>query len=65
MSAVTFPSSVVDPSIHRIEDPDGVVAVGQTSDRKVTRWITDNPLASLIMAAGVGAGLGWVLKTRP
>ena len=64
MSAVTFPNSVVDPSISGVADPDRVVAVGQTSDRKVSGWITDNPLASLIMAVGVGAGLGWLLKSR-
>ncbi len=27
-------------------------------------WITRNPLISIVMAIGVGAGLGWLLKTR-
>ena len=65
MSAVAFPNSVIDPSINDIEKPAHVVADGRTSDRKGSGWITDNPLASLIMAVGVGAGLGWLLKSRP
>lgn len=49
--------------------PLAVLRQGQTPipprfDEKVEQWIIHNPLLSLCLAAGVGAGLAWVLKTR-
>ncbi len=36
----------------------------EDAEQKVAKWIRKNPGLSLILAVSLGAGLGWLIKTR-
>lgn len=53
---------------NQLGDPmrgNSIVDSARNFDAKASQWITQNPVVSMLVAAGVGAGLGWVFKTRP
>ena len=61
---IRLPVEPVAPPPRRVVSQSSWMATPQDNPEKVMTWIRNNPGFSLMLAMSLGAGLGWLVKTR-